>query len=238
MNRTLIDQMPQAEAEQLLAELGAVLTGHFVGTSDKHLQGYVDKDVPIRHPRAQRRLAIGMAALVQGMPVDVVVSPPMGAIVLGSNVAEALDVEYAFLEMVTQQFGMTRGLRDEPVAAHYNIGLAVKRQTFKEAVCGKRVGIGEDILTTGKTTLQTIEAVRKAGGEVVWVLALYNRGAVTAQQLGVEHLLALVERQLLVMTPEECADWGPCSESVPVSLAVGHGARYMRSNPDYVGGFC
>jgi orotate phosphoribosyltransferase len=178
-----------------------------------------------------------MAALVQNLAVEVVVSPPMGAIVLGAMAAEALGVQYAFLEMGRQQLGKTNYGLEQPVDVYRDTGLAFGRPTFQEAVCGKRVGIVEDVLTTGKTTSETIQAVLKAGGEVVWVVALYNRGAVTAEQIGARRLFALVDRELLSWSPEDCALEGPCSEGVPINLSPGHGASYREAYPHYPGGF-
>ncbi len=231
----MIRQVTQEEAEAILAHLEAVRVGHFIGTSGRHLAGYVSKDVPIRFPRHQRRLAEGITWLVKDVPVDVVVAPPMGALCLGAAVAEELGCEYAFLEEVYEE----AKLHDQPTSLDRPFlvkadRLVFKRPTFQEAVRDRHVGIVEDVFTSGKTTLQTIAAVRAAGGIVVWVTGLYNRGGITAESLGVDLFRPLVTRQL--------GDWSEgacdlCEQLVPINLSPGHGTGYQSAHPNYVGGY-
>jgi orotate phosphoribosyltransferase len=82
----------------------------------------------------------------------------------------------------------------------------------------------EDILTTGGSARMVVEAVAAAGGTVVGVGALCNRGGVTAQALGAALLFSLAEVPLESFAPEECP---LCRAGVPVNTRVGKGAAFL-----------
>lgn len=211
----------EQEAVALLDRLGVIREGHFVGTSGRHLSTYVQKDVLTRNPQGLRTFAEGIAYVIgyRLIGINTIVAPPMGALGLGIMVAEELRVEYAYPEKVGSG------------------QLEIKRSTFKEAVNRRRVGVVEDVFTTGKTTLETIAAVRAAGGQVIIVAGIYNRGGLTADDLGVEHFGALVNRKLSDWSPEECVLTGPCSQKAPIVTDIGSGAKFQAEHSDYSGGF-
>lgn len=210
-------ELTQTRALQILDYMKAVQLGHFVGTSDKHLAGFVSKDVPTRYPHVLRTLASGIAYMagLSRPGARVVVAPPLGALALGVMVAEELGCEYAFLEKVD-------GV------------LVVKRPTFLEAVAGYPVGIVEDVITTAKTTKRSIAAVTAAGGQIAWVACLFNRGGVTAADLGVPRFNPLIDHKLEDWEPDSCV---LCEKLVPINLSPGHGAKFQATHPGYMGGF-
>lgn len=216
-------KVTEEEAVELLESLGAVLTGHFIGTQGKHLSAYVSKEVITRYPHHLRTLAKGLAMLASHYGVDVVVAPPMGALSLGTMVAEELQVEYAYLEPVNPSDRESK--------------LTVKRLPFQEAVEGRRVGIVEDIIVSGKTSGRSIRGVRANGGKVAWLGCIWNRSESTARSLKVARLIALVNRRLDELTRSECEKHGLCYHRVPINRKPGHGWEHELLDPGYPGGY-
>lgn len=209
----------EASAIQLLEQIGAVQQGHVIGTNGPHLDAYVAKDVPTRYPTKLRLLIKGFSHVLPcdaAASVDVVVAAPMGALSGGLMLAEELGVEYAYLEEVTEGEG------DDAKSV-----LKLKRDLFIEAVRGKRVGIYEDIVNTGGTTIETVAAVEAAGGTVVWVACLWSRSGLTANDLGVPAFYPLVNKRLGKWnTYEACLVDGPCSRREPVREDLGHPEKF------------
>ena len=216
-------RVSESETVDLLRQLGAIQQGHFIGKADGHLSAYVSKEVPTRHPNRLRILAEGIAWSVRSERIEVIVAPPMGALGLGIMVAEELGAEYAYLELVDPS---------DPDSK-----LEIKRLPFQEAVRGHRVGIVEDIVTTGQTSRKSIRATQAAGGEVVWLACIWSRSGATAESLGVPAFYPLVDRLLEDFAEEECRARGLCAREVPINLKPGHGADYQALHPDYAGGY-
>lgn len=199
---------------QHLRGMGALLRGHFIGNGGSHLDEYLDKDVPTRYPARLRGLVRRMGA---DLPmVNIVVAPPMGALSMGTMLAEELEAQYAYLEV---------GPRDS---------LRLVRGTFLEGVAGMSVGICEDIVTDGGTTRKSVEAVQQAGGNVEWVTALWNRKGQTADSVGVPLFLPLVDRQLPSWNAAECP---LCRDKVPVRRRPGHGHKREAAGEIFPGGY-
>ncbi|MGN3973745.1 orotate phosphoribosyltransferase [Tsuneonella sp. SYSU-LHT278] len=144
----------------------ALLEGHFKLSSGRHSAHYLQCARVLMNPDRAGNLAI---ALAQKLPrdlrqqVDVVVSPAMGGIIIGHEMGRALGKDALFLERPEGTFELRRGFRlDE----------------------GARVLMVEDVVTTGLSSREAIEAVRREGGEVIAEAALVDRSNGTAD-LGV-----------------------------------------------------
>lgn len=146
--------------DDVLAEFrssGALLEGHFVLSSGRHSANYLQCARVLMSPDRGDRLA---RALVQKLPlhirsqIEVVVSPAMGGIIIGHEVARALGVDALFLERPDGIFHLRRGFRLEP---------------------GQRVLMVEDVVTTGLSSREAIEAVAREGGEVIAEASLVDR---------------------------------------------------------------
>lgn len=162
--------MNQSEILQVLEEKGAVLRGHFRLSSGRHSDVFVQKFRVLEHPRLAERFGSDLAGLFDGA-VDVVASPALGAIVLGFATALAADARFVFAERVDDRMTFRRGFAIGP---------------------RERVLVVEDIVTTGGSAREVVDAVREAGGEPVAVGALIDRGdPVRPPDLGVP-LKALV----------------------------------------------
>jgi len=138
---------------------GALLEGHFQLSSGRHSGYYLQCARVLMNPRRAARLA---EAVVAGIPaelraaVEVVVSPAMGGIIIGHEVGRALGEDAMFLERPDGVFHLRRGFALTP---------------------GAKVLMVEDVVTTGKSSVEAIEAVKREGGEVIAEAALVDRSS-------------------------------------------------------------
>jgi orotate phosphoribosyltransferase len=148
--------------EEVLAEFraaGALLEGHFVLSSGRHSANYLQCARVLMNAERAGKLA---RALVQTLPrelrseIEVVVSPAMGGVIIGHEVGRALDVDALFLERPTGTFEFRRGFGLKP---------------------GQKVLMVEDVVTTGLSSRQAMEAVAEEGGIVIAEAALVDRSA-------------------------------------------------------------
>lgn len=148
------------DEEEILAEFRAaeaLLEGHFILSSGLHSPRYLQCARVLMDPMRASRLA---SALVASMPrdvrsaIEIVVSPAMGGVIAGHEVARALGVEALFVERPAGTFELRRGFRLRP---------------------GQKVLLMEDVVTTGLSSREAIAAVEAAGGEVIAAAALVDR---------------------------------------------------------------
>ena len=160
---------PPLNDDDVLAEFRsaeALLEGHFILSSGLRSSRYLQCARVLMDPARGARLA---AALVARLPADVrenitaVVSPAMGGVIAGHEMARALGVSAMFLERPDGIFELRRGFRLEP---------------------GMKVLMMEDVVTTGLSSKEAIAAISRAGGETVAAAALVDRSNGTAD-LGV-----------------------------------------------------
>ena len=146
-----------AQSDELLdlfRKSGALLEGHFRLTSGLHSSGYLQCALVLRYPDQAERLGRGLAERTGELKPTVVVSPALGGVIIGHEVARALAVPALFVERQDGAFALRRGF------------------TISEA---DRVLVVEDVLTTGGSTFETIQVVRAAGGQVVGAASIVDR---------------------------------------------------------------
>lgn len=161
----------------LLAERGAVLTGHFLLTSGRHSDVYVEKARMLEDPVLVTRLAREVASWYEG--VEAVVSPAVGAIPLGFAVAQAAGARFLFAEREDGRMALRRGFA---------------------LSAGERTLVVEDVVTTGGSAREVWDLVRAAGAEALGVAAMVDR---TAGPVDLP-LRALARVEARVFAPEEC----------------------------------
>lgn len=146
--------------DEIIAEFraaDALLEGHFILSSGLHSPLYLQCARVLMDPARAARLAEALAATIPAevkAGIDIVVSPAMGGIIAGHEVARALGVEAVFVERPAGEFELRRGFRLKP---------------------GQRALLVEDVVTTGLSSREAMAAVRQAGGEVVAAAALVDR---------------------------------------------------------------
>jgi orotate phosphoribosyltransferase len=158
---------------------GAILHGHFQLTSGRHSDTYVQCARVLEDPVLTTRLGAAMAALMDDA-IDVVAAPATGGIIIGFAVAQALGVRFIFSER--QQ------------------GAMVFRRGFSVAP-GERVLIVEDVVTTGGSVAEVIDLISAAGGEVVAVTSIIDRGGEKAFDA---RYLPLLQLEVESMEPDSC----------------------------------
>ncbi len=155
----------------LFRRAGALLEGHFRLTSGLHSPGYLQCALVLQHPEEAERCGRAIAERVRGLGIGAVLSPALGGIVIGHEVARALGVRAIFAERQDGRLTLRRGFTLAP---------------------GEKVLVVEDVVTTGGSTRETIEVARAAGGDVVGAASIIDRSGGN-QNLGVPyHALATV----------------------------------------------
>jgi orotate phosphoribosyltransferase len=169
---------------------GALLEGHFRLTSGLHSSGYLQCALVLQHPEDAEACGRSIAALTRSYSPAAVLSPALGGIVIGHEVARALGVRALFAERQDGVLTLRRGFSIAP---------------------GERILVVEDVVTTGGSTRETIDVARAAGGVVVAAAAIIDRSG-GAQQLDVPfHALATVP--LPAHQPDACP---LCAEGRPI----------------------
>jgi orotate phosphoribosyltransferase len=141
----------------LFRQRGALLEGHFVLSSGLHSTGYLQCALILQHPADAEALgrALGEKVKAAGHAIDVVLSPAMGGLIIGHEVGRALGVRAIFAERVDGTLTLRRGFALQP---------------------GERVLVVEDVVTTGKSTMETVLVAQQAGATVAAAASIINRG--------------------------------------------------------------
>jgi orotate phosphoribosyltransferase len=209
----MTDRASENQAPAILERVGAIIRdSHVVYTSGRHGSGYVNKDALYTYPTETSTVCAYLAAQFADAAVDVVAGPTVGGVIMAQWVAY-------HLHQLTQR--QPRAVYAEEDAAS---GERVFRRGYADLLPGRRVLVVEDVLTTGGSARKVVSAVRAAGGTVVGLGALCNRGALTAAALDVPRLVALVEVALESWPADECP---LCRAGVPVNTHVGKGAAFL-----------
>jgi orotate phosphoribosyltransferase len=138
---------------------GALLDGHFTLTSGLHSSGYLQCALVLQYPREAEAFGAAIAQRVFNRGARVVLSPALGGIVIGQEVARGLGVRAIFAERQNGALTLRRGFAIEP---------------------GEKVLVVEDVLTTGGSTRETIAVARAAGAEVVGAASIIDRSGGSA----------------------------------------------------------
>ena len=161
--------------------VGALLDGHFRLTSGLHSPGYLQCALVLQHPREAEACGAALAERLRDRGAQTVLSPALGGIVIGQEVARALGIRAIFAERQDGALTLRRGFSLEP---------------------GEDVVVIEDVVTTGGSTRETIEVARAAGARVVGAGAIIDRSG-GRQQLDVP-FHALAEVSLPTYEPASC----------------------------------
>jgi orotate phosphoribosyltransferase len=171
-------------------DTGALLEGHFRLSSGLHSDRYLQCARLLQWPERAAAAGRDLAAALTEFSPGVVVSPALGGVVIGHEVGRALGTRALFVERQEGAFALRRGFRLEP---------------------GERTAVVEDVFTTGKSTREAMAAAEAAGGKVVAVGSIVDRGLPAgAFSVPARSLLALA----VPAWPE--AECPLCSQGVPL----------------------
>jgi orotate phosphoribosyltransferase len=208
--------MNEPDPLALLRSVGALITGdHLVYTSGRHGASYVNKDALYPHTAATSAVCAEIARHYAAAAVQVVAGPTVGGVIMAQWTAHHLSAlgGREVLAVYAEEDFATDGAKTRTF-----------RRGYDALVAGRRVLVVEDILTTGGSARMVVEAVIAAGGQVVGVGALCNRGAITAAQINAPAFYCLAEVPLESYTPEACP---LCAAGVPINTRLGKGAAFV-----------
>ena len=188
-----------AQADSVLSlfrKTGAYLTGHFRLTSGLHSPEYLQSALVLEYPEHAERLGKQMASALRelaGRRIDVVVSPALGGLIIGHEVARALGARFLFTER-------------DPVQKMMTLRRGFSVETGEVAV------VVEDVITTGGSTREVIELLQANGALVAAAGSIIDRSGGNAD-VGAPRV-ALSTLQVVAYPPEDCP---LCREGLPVT---------------------
>ena len=196
--------MTDEDVLKIFEENGALLKGHFLLTSGLHSDRYLQCALVLQHPAIAEHLGAELAARAKAdpdiVPVDLVIAPALGGVIVAHEVARALGVRALFTERQEKMMTLRRGFQIRP---------------------GERCMVVEDVVTTGGSTREVIEVVAQHGGVAAGAGSLIDRslkrdGSVV--DLGLPRR-ALAAIEVSTYAPDECP---MCREG---SIAIKPGSR-------------
>ena len=177
--------------EKLLVESGAFLEGHFKLTSGKHSQYYVEKIKLIQRPEVVAQIGKAFAAKCVHLDFDVVVSPALGAIVLGYEVAKQMGKRFVFTQRKDGKMAIRSGFDLQP---------------------HEKVLLIEDVTTTGGSIFEVIECIKERNADIVGVGLVVDRsGGSIDFEVPIFPLLTL---KIEAYEPDECP---LCKKNIPIT---------------------
>lgn len=192
--------MTREEALQIFRDTGALLDGHFRLTSGLHSPQYFQCAKVLQYPHYAEKLCREIANHFKDEKIDVVVSPAIGGIVVGQEVARLLGCRAIFAERENGAMTLRRGFEINPA---------------------ERVLVVEDVVTTGGSLKEVVELAKSAGAAIVGVGFIVDRsaGKVTFDVPG----YAVLQMKVVTYQPESCP---LCKEGIPIEKP---GSRKIKS---------
>lgn len=188
--------MNREEVIERFRRTGALLEGHFVLTSGLHSTQYLQCALVLQHPAEAEAFGRAIAEQFRDVGVETVAAPAIGGIIIGWEVARALNVRSLWTEREEGRMTLRRGFTIRP---------------------GERVLVVEDVITTGGSTRETCDALRSAGALVVGAASIIDRSG-GRSDVGVPRI-ALATLEVPAVSPADCP---LCAAGVP---AVKPGSR-------------
>lgn len=173
--------LTQEQALECYRKTGAILKGHFKLTSGRHSDTYMQSAKLFIDTKQSEIVCKALAEKLEGVEVDMVVSPAIGGILMGYEVARQLGVPNIFAERENGEMTLRRGF------------------SIPE---GAKVIVVEDVVTTGGSVKEVVKLVQSLGGNVTAVASLVDRsnGAV---DFGVKYV-NLISMEVVSYESEEC----------------------------------
>ena len=140
----------------VLRKTNALLEGHFVLSSGLHSSSYVQCAKLLSHPSKANKICLSLSKKIKKKikKIDIILSPAMGGIIIGYEMGKLLKKETIFCERISGKFALRRGF------------------TIKK---NSRVLIVEDVITTGKSSLECVKLIKKSGAKLVGFACIIDR---------------------------------------------------------------
>lgn len=171
--------MSNIDVIEILKECDALLEGHFLLSSGKHSNRYVQCAKVLRFPEQAAKVLSIVVDKVKDLDIDLVVGPAMGGVVVSYELGRQLGKEAIFTERKDNVMELRRGFEVKP---------------------GDKIIIAEDVVTTGKSTMETKKVLEALGGEVIGVACIANR---TKEDIGMP-IYSAIDLDIQVYDADEC----------------------------------
>jgi orotate phosphoribosyltransferase len=182
------------DLEQLFVESGALKDGHFLLASGRHSDKYLEKFDLLRNPAATSQVLEPLAAQLASWDIDIIVGPTTGGILLAFELARQLGLPAAYAERKGE------GLS----------GREIKRSTVLPA--GSKVFVIDDVLTTGGSIAETLNALKDWPVEVVGIAVLADRSAGSVK-FGTIPMMPLLSLDIQSWDADDCP---LCAAGIPL----------------------
>ena len=141
---------------KVLKKTKALLDGHFILSSGLHSPKYIQCAKLLSYPKISNKFVQSLAKKIKKKikKIDIVLSPAMGGIIIGYEIGKILNTETIFCERVNKKFTLRRGF------------------TIKK---NSKVLIVEDVITTGKSSLECVKLIKKSKARLVGFACLIDR---------------------------------------------------------------
>ena len=172
------------DKEQILDQFrdsGALLEGHFILSSGLHSPKYLQCALALQYPKDAAKYGKAIAEYFLDAEIETVASPAIGGLVIGYEVAKALNVRFIWTERKEGEMTLRRGF-------------SIKQ--------GEKILVVEDVITTGGSVKECIDVLKTNGGNVTSAASIIDRSGGTAD-VGVPRI-ALVEFDVPSYKPESC----------------------------------
>ncbi len=180
---------------EIFKEAGVLLEGHFLLTSGKHSNRYLQCARLFRNTRYSEELCAALAAKFAGQQIDVVIGPAMGAVQMAYEVSRHIGCENFFAEREDGKMTLRRGFEVRP---------------------GMRCLLVEDVVTTGGSVKEVAQLVRDAGGIGVGVGSIVDRAGGTVD-FGAP-FESVIQVEVQAWEPDQCP---LCKEGAPAPIKPG-----------------
>ncbi len=175
---------------EIFKKTGALLEGHFLLTSGRHSNKYFQCAKVLQYPEYTEQVCKIIAEFFKDYKIDTVISPAMGGIIVGQEVARQLNKRSIFAEREDKKLILRRGFTIEP---------------------GEKMLVCEDVVTTGGSVFEVIDIVKENGGEVVGVGYIVDRSNGKVN-FGFPQK-STMKMDVISYSPEECP---LCKENIPL----------------------
>ncbi len=191
----------EREVLEALRATGAVLDGHFILSSGKHAGRYIQCARLLQHPDLAHRVCQLLAQHARSLgPIDAVVGPALGGIIVAYELARVLGVRGLFTERQDGQMALRRGF---------------------EISAGERVLIAEDVVTTGRSSLEVADVLTRVDVAILGIACIVDRTLYPGDLPF--SVISAVRLEIDAFDPEDCP---LCQKGVP---AVKPGSRQVPS---------
>ena len=162
---------------QVLKKTKALLEGHFILSSGLHSSNYVQCAKLLSNPTASIKFVKSLSKKIKKKfkKIDLILSPAMGGVIIGYEVGKQLKKEAIFCERVKKKFKLRRGFAIQPKS---------------------KVLIVEDVITTGKSSLECVELVKKHKSKVIGFACLIDRRTSKKNKLNKTELVSQIKLQI------------------------------------------